>query len=404
MKESSIHQHFSQLTDPRIERTKKHPLINIIFIAFCAVLCGAEDWCSIEKFGKLRFKLFKQFLDLSAGIPSHDTFSRVFSLLDTTQFKQCFMSWVAPLATKSKKVIAIDGKTLRATKDKVRDLGALHLVNVWCCENQLVLGQQAVTDKSNEIKAIPLLLDLLDMSGAVITTDAMGTQKEISAKIREKEADYVLALKGNHSNLHDDVRLYFESLHNEELKLQPTLYHHRTLEKDHGRIEERNYWTITLPNGLHSEGWTDLKSIAMVRSTRTILGVNEETSNEDRFFISSLEAKKIKDIAQAVRQHWQVENGLHWCLDVGFNEDAWRSKLGNAAENMALVNKMALNLLKKETTAKAGIKNKRLMAGWDENYLTKVIMSNLSSRASPSNCLSTMTSRHCARWAALRRH
>ena len=374
MKESSIHQHFGQLTDPRIDRTKKHPLINIIFIAFCAVLCGAEDWCSIEKFGNLRIKWFEQFLDLSSGIPSHDTLCRVFSLLDTKQFMMCFTNWVTPLATTLKKVLAIDGKILRATKDKAHDLGALHIVNVWCCENQLVLGQQAVADKSNEITAIPILLDLLDVSGAIITTDAMGTQKEITAKIREKNADYVLALKGNHSNLHDDVRLYFESLHKGELKLQPQLYHHHTLEKGHGRIEERDYWSITLPSGLHSDGWTDLKSIAMVRSKRTSLGVNEETSSEDRYFINSLESKNIKDIAQAIRQHWQVENGLHWCLDVGFNEDAWRSKLGNAAENMALINKMALNLVKKETTAKVGVKNKRLMAAWDENYLTKVMM------------------------------
>ena len=209
MKSSRIHEHFGSLPDPRVERTKKHPLMNVIFIAFCAILCGADDWCSIEEFGNERTKWFEQFLDLSAGIPSHDTFNRVFSLIDPEAFMQCFTNWVTPLASKIKKILAIDGKTLRATKNNVKSETALHIVNVWCCENQLVLGQKGVTDKSNEITAIPELLDLLDVSGAIITTDAMGAQKGISAKIREKKADYILALKGNHSNLHKDVQLYF---------------------------------------------------------------------------------------------------------------------------------------------------------------------------------------------------
>ena len=373
MKGSSIHEHFGQLEDPRVDRTKKHPLINILFIAFCAVLCGAEDWCSIEKFGKLRYTWFEQFLDLSSGIPSHDTLSRVFSAIDAKQFMLCFMNWVKPLATKLKKVVAIDGKSLRATKDEVHGLGALHLVNVWCCENQLVLGQQIVSDKSNEITAIPMLLDLLDVSNSTVTIDAMGCQKEISGKIREKQANYVLSLKGNHGNLHDDVRLYFESIHQEKLVPTSTLYHHHTVEKDHGRLEERDYWAIKLPSGLHADGWTDLITIAMVRSVRTLLRDIPETSSEVRYFISSIHSENIIDISQAIRQHWQVENSLHWRLDVAFHEDAWRANMGSAAANMSLLNKMALNLLKKETSAKVGVKNKRLMAGWNEDYLTKVI-------------------------------
>lgn len=366
--ETSIHRHFHHLDDPRLDRKKKYPLINLIFIAFCAVLCGAEDWVSIARFGKARFNWLSQFLDLTNGIPSHDTFNRVFAILDTSVFVECFIGWAAQLAEKAKKTVAIDGKSLRATKNKVSNLGPIHIVNVWCCENQLALGQQIVSGKSNEITAIPLLLDLLDLEGATVTIDAMGCQKEISEKIREKNADYIFSLKGNHSNLHDDVRLYFESHHQ---KLKAGVFHSYQIEKDHGRIEERDCWSVDLPKGLHSDGWKDLASIVMVRSKQTNI---EKPSDEDRYFITSLKAQNVNGIAQSIREHWQVENSLHWRLDVSFNEDQWRSKLGNAAANIAVFNKMALNLLKKETTAKVGIKNKRLMAGWDETYLTKVIM------------------------------
>ncbi len=370
MKDTAIHKHFGTLKDPRIDRTKKHPLINIIFIALIAVICGAEDWVSIERFGKARRNWLKPFLDLKQGVPSHDTFSRVFSVVDSAAFCKSFMLWTHTLADKVKKVIAIDGKSLRATKDEVNGLGPLHLVNVWCCENPLVLGQKEVPDKSNEITAIPLLLDMLDISGAVITIDAMGCQKEICERISDKEADYVLSLKGNQGNLHKDVELYFKSLHNGQLK-QRDLDHHHTLEKDHGRIEERDYWSVSLPEGLHSAGWKKLNTLVMVRAKRTL---QEKMSVEERYFISSLQAEKIIDIADAVRSHWQVENALHWRLDVSFNEDRWRSKKGNAAANMALLNKMALNLLKKEQTSKVGVKNRRLLAGWDEDYLAKVIL------------------------------
>jgi predicted transposase YbfD/YdcC len=367
--ETSIHRHFNHLDDPRLDRRKKYPLIHLIFIAFCAVLCGAEDWVSITRFGKARFNWLSQFIDLTNGIPSHDTFNRVFALLDTSVFVACFIGWAAQLAEKAKKTVAIDGKSLRATKNKVSNLGPIHIVTVWCCENQLALGQQIVSGKSNEITAIPLLLDLLDLEGATVTIDAMGCQKEISEKIREKNADYIFSLKGNHSNLHDDVRLYFESLH--QKKLGAEVFHRYQVEQDHGRIEERDCWSVDLPKGLHSDGWNDLASIVMVRSKQTN---TEKPSEEDRYFITSLKAQNINGIAQSIREHWQVEHSLHWRLDVSFNEDQWRSKLGNAAANIAVFNKMALNLLKKETTAQVGIKNKRLMAGWDETYLTKVIM------------------------------
>ncbi len=369
MKTTTIHKHFGNIEDPRVERTKKHPLINIIFIALCAVICGAEDWASMERFGKARKDWLKQFLDVKHGIPSHDTFNRVFALLNSRFFAESFTLWTQTLADKIKKVIAIDGKSLRATKDEVNELGALHVVNVWCCENQLVLGQEIVADKSNEITAIPLLLDMLEISEAIITIDAMGCQKEICEKICDKNADYVLSLKGNQGNLHKDVELYFKSI--QEGKLKREMHDYYSIEKGHGRIEERKYWSVELPEGLHSEGWKNLNSLVMVQANRNLQKKNE---TENRYFISSLTADKINDIANAVRSHWQVENSLHWRLDVSFNEDRWRSKQGNAASNMALLNKMALNLLKKEQTSKAGIKNRRLLAGWDETYLAKVLL------------------------------
>ncbi len=368
-KNTSIHRYFGDIDDPRIERTKKYALINIIFIALCAVICGAEDWVSIVRFSRARQEWLSQFLDLSQGLPSHDTFGRVFSLINNEIFAKCFTSWVETLAEKVKKVIAVDGKSMRGTKNNVKGLGALHMVNVWRCENQLVLGQEVVTDKSNEITAIPLLLDLLDISGATITLDAMGCQKEIVKKITDKEADYLLSLKGNQGNLHKDVELYFKSV--DDGKLKPKIYQLDELEKAHGRIEKREYFACVLPEGLHSEGWAKLNSIVKVRSTRTI---QSQTSIEDRYYISSIVASHIEGIATATRAHWQVENNLHWQLDVSFNEDAWHARQGNAGMNMALINKMALNLLKKENTSKVGMKNRRLLAGWDEHYLEKVLM------------------------------
>ncbi|MEW5706599.1 MAG: ISAs1 family transposase, partial [Actinomycetota bacterium] len=244
MKETSIHKYFGHLKDPRVTRTRKHPLLNIVFIALIAVICGAEDWVSIERFGKARRKWLEEFLDLSHGIPSHDTFNRVFRLLDSQLFGERFILWAEALAEKIKKVVAIDGKSLRATKNEVSHLGPLHLVNVWCCENQLVLGQQAVSGKSNEITAIPLLIEMLEISGSIVTIDALGCQKSICETLRAKEADYVLSLKGNQGNLHQDVELYFKSV--KEGQLKPTLYSHHCVDKGHGRFEERDYLAITL--------------------------------------------------------------------------------------------------------------------------------------------------------------
>lgn len=367
--DSTIHTHFESLNDPRLDRTKKHPLINILFIAICGVICGADTWVAIERFGKTKSDMLNQFLDLSNGIPSHDTFNRVFAVLDINAFGECFISWMGTLATKLKDVIAIDGKAMRATKNVVDDIGPLYLVNAWCSANQLVLGQVEVDKKSNEITAIPKLLDLLDVEDATITMDAMGCQKNIVKNIIEKKAHYVLALKGNQGNLCEDISLFLESLESKELTANSK--YEKTIDGEHGRFETREYWVTDALEWLENKSaWTNLTTAAMVKSTREI---NGEVSVEYRFYISDHPLQQYKKITHSIRTHWQVENCLHWSLDVSFNEDRWRSKLGNCAASMGLINKIALNLLKNEKTAKVGIKNKRLMAAWDEQYLLKVL-------------------------------
>jgi predicted transposase YbfD/YdcC len=367
--ESSIHDHFNSLNDPRLERTRKHPLINILFIAICGVLCGADTWVSIERYGKTKQEWLSQFLDLSNGIPSHDTFNRVFAALDAEAFGQYFIRWVSGLTKDIKDIIAIDGKALRATKNTIDNVGPLYLVNAWCSANQLVLGQVKVDSKSNEITAIPTLLELLDVKGATITMDAMGCQKDIVKKIRKQEANYVLALKGNQGNFYDDIALFCRSLEKKEVK--SNWDYHKTVDGGHGRIETREYWTTNTIEWLEDRFlWDDLTTITMVKSTRQI---QNKTTTEYKFYISDLPLTNHKKIAHAIRSHWQVENCLHWSLDVSFNEDRWRSKLGDCAANMGMINKIALNLLRKEKTAKVGVKNKRLMAAWDEQYLLKVL-------------------------------
>jgi predicted transposase YbfD/YdcC len=366
---STIHSHFRDLSDPRIERTKKHSLITILVIALCAVICGAEDWVAIQRFGELKKDWFAGFLDLRHGIPSHDTLSRVFCLLDNHHFSECFINWVESLTTRVKGIIAIDGKRLCAASSAGNPL---HVVNAWCVENQLALAQCKVADKSNEMTAIPLLLQLLDIKGATITLDAIGCQKEIATLIRQQQADYVLALKRNQRGLYKEVSVYLNLIENQQLTV-PYDYH-VVVEKGHGRRETREYWALSELKNIKTAGWTDMASIIMVKAKRAI---NGKQSTQKRFYISSLPATKLAIIAKAIRAHWQVENNLHWQLDVSFQEDQWRSKAGNAATNMALLNKMALNLLKQEKTGKAGIKNKRLMAGWDNHYLTKVLQGRL---------------------------
>jgi predicted transposase YbfD/YdcC len=368
---STLIEHFSSIRDPRIDRTKLHKLIDILVIAICATICGAETWEEFELFGNAKSEWFKSFLELPNGIPSHDTFRRVLARIDPTQFRQCFLNWVrAAYEITQGQVIAIDGKQPRGSRDRRAGKSAITMVSAWAKENRLVLGQVKTAEKSNEITAIPQLLEMLEVAGCIVTIDAMGCQTEIAAKIIEKGADYVLAVKGNQGNLFEDTVGYFDwALKN---KFNETSYtRHETLDGDHGRLEVRRYYASADIGWLrHKAEWQGLQAIAMVESERTVEG--EETSLERRYYITSL-AAEAKPLGQAIREHWSVENGLHWVLDVGFGEDASRIRKEHGPENMATLRHIALNLLKQDKSLKVGIKSKRLKAGWDERYLLKVL-------------------------------
>lgn len=362
--------YFAELEDPRIERSKEHLLLDIVAIAICAVICGAEGWVDIEAYGEAKHHWLAQFLALPNGIPSHDTFARVFARLDPQQLQQCFLNWISAISKlTSGEVVAIDGKQLRHSYDRGANKGAIHMVSAWASSNRLVLGQRQVDEKSNEITAIPELLRVLELTGCIVTIDAMGTQKGIAAAIIDKNADYVLALKGNQANLFEEVQWLFEQAQANQFQDVEHDFS-QSLDKGHGRIELRRCWTLTdLDYLVQKHQWQGLQSVAMIQAERRINGT---TTTETRFYLSSLGGNAAQ-IAQAVRTHWAIENSLHWVLDVSFGEDASRIRTENAPQNFALLRQIALNLLTQEKTAKVGVKAKRKKAGWDDAYLCKVM-------------------------------
>jgi predicted transposase YbfD/YdcC len=368
---SSISSYFGKIVDPRVARTRLHSLHDILVITICAVVGGADDWVNIEQFARAKRRWFKSFLDLPHGIPSHDTLGRVFAMLDPEELSRCFASWIASIAKLTDgEVVAIDGKTLRRSFDAASNKSAIHMVSAWATENRLVLGQLKTSDHSNEITVIPKLLDLLALEGCIVTMDAMGCQKEIVAKIVEKKADYVICLKGNQRTMHEEVKEFFDDAFQMNFREMAHDYA-ETVDGDHGRIETRRCWsTSEIDWFVPRHSWKGLRSIALIEAERTL---GDKTSVERRVFISSLAGESAEKIASAARKHWAIENSLHWVLDVAFREDESRARKDHSAENLATIRHIAMNLLKQDTSAKVGVKGRRLMAGWDERYLFRVL-------------------------------
>ena len=372
-RELSLAHHFADLTDPRIDRSRLHELLDIVAIAICAVVAGADSRDDIEDFGNARIDWLGTFLELPNGIPSHDTFRRLFERLDPDEFQRGFLGWIEALQEATERqVIAIDGKTLRRSFDRARGRSALHLVHAWATANHLLLGQVAVDQKSNEITAIPVLLEMLGISGAIVTIDAMGCQKEIARTIRGREADYILALKANHERLFEQVVAFWDRACARLMK-GPDIVYDREWSQGHGRTEARRCWATSDLDWLEGrEEWKDLKSVVFIESERFI---GESLSVETRYYLSSL-PNDARLLNQAVRSHWGVENSLHWVLDVTFDEDRSRIKKENAPENFGLLRRLALCLLKKESSSKRSIKGRRLRASWDQGYLQRVLCGN----------------------------
>src|SRR5271154_103750 len=365
-----IADHFAELTDPR-RREVVYPLINVVVIAVCAVISGADDFVAIAKFGTTKREWLARFLDLESGIPSHDRFNAIFAALKPAEFEKCLLSWITALhEITDGQVIAIDGKTLRRSFDAASSKAAIHMVSAWATANHISLGQVVVDAKSNEITAIPKLLEMLELSGAMMTIDAMGCQTEIARQIVDADANYCLAVKGNQPTLHQGIVAFFED-HLEDDFTRTAVRRHETEEQGHGREELRYYFICPVPKDLPDRGrWADLKAIGIAISNTQR---NGKDCNEVRYYILN-QYVSARRFAEAVRSHWGIENRLHWQLDVTFQEDQCRIRRGHADANFSILRRAALSLLKNETTAKVGIKNKRLTAGWNESYLEQVLI------------------------------
>jgi predicted transposase YbfD/YdcC len=364
--EVALNHYFADLTGPRIDRTKKHPLLDILAITLCATLAGADTWEEVERFGKAKHGWLKRFLQLPNGIPTHDTFNRVFAALDPKEFAAAVGGWMAAVcAAAGLKQVALDGKAARRAPRNTFS-GCLHLVSAWATENRLILGQESVADGSNEIAAIPELLRVLELKGALVTIDAAGCQVEIARQIRTQGGDYLLAVKGNQPSLQAAVQAVFDRACAVDFE---GVSHdmHATVESGHGRQEERYVTVIYQPEGLPAE-WPDVAAVVLVGRERKVNGKNASTSH---YYLTSRRAKA-KQLGEAIRGHWGIENGLHWVSDVAFGEDDNSTRVGHAGANLGLVRRLALSLLRQDT-AKGSVKAKRLGAALDENYLLRIL-------------------------------
>jgi predicted transposase YbfD/YdcC len=382
--DESLVGHLSVIPDPRIERSRRHNFLDILVIAVCAVICGAEGWTDIEDFGLSKEDWLRNFLELPSGIPSHDTFRRIFLILDPLIFQQVFMKWIGSVnkALFKKDIISIDGKTLRGSLDRANEKSALHMISAWSSNASVVIGQMKSDGKSNEITSVPELLKLLQLKGCIVTMDAMNCQKKTADQIVKQGADYLLCLKENHPDMRRNVEDRFKELEGKRKKTWP-MDDYEIQEKGHGRLETRKH-TVIYKRDEHGWGlidlhgdWKNLNAILRIESERVNLQTGE-IATESRYYITSMK-DDAKTIAHAIREHWNIENKLHWRLDVLMREDECRVRAGNSAENFAVLRHLAFNLLKTEPTKKS-LRRKQKTAGWDHGYLLQILFNNGKSK------------------------